>query len=95
MLLTAHVSAAGGDDTNDPLGSNRAVHANIGVDLLRGRLGVGLGPRAWPDLPTSHETPGNVGRGLDAAEVRTLEPLCLWARNHDRRASCHGRSDRG
>lgn len=69
-LRAVHVN-----DTSDPLGSNRDVHANLGRGRLKQKLGVLLGHPAFADLPAILETPGRDGRGPDAAEMRKLRRL--------------------
>ncbi|HYU50778.1 MAG TPA: deoxyribonuclease IV [Candidatus Limnocylindria bacterium] len=64
------------NDTRDPLGSNRDVHANIGQGVIGKRLAVLLGHRAFRDLPAILETPGRDGKGPDALEMRRLRRLC-------------------
>jgi deoxyribonuclease-4 len=67
------------NDTRDPLGSNRDVHANIGQGVIGKRLAGMLGHRAFRDLPAILETPGRDGKGPDALEMRRLRRLCREA----------------
>jgi deoxyribonuclease-4 len=67
------------NDTRDPLGSNRDVHANIGEGVLGKQLAVLLGHRAFRTLPAILETPGRDGKGPDALEMRRLRRLCSQA----------------
>jgi deoxyribonuclease IV len=68
------------NDTADPLGSNRDVHANIGQGVLGKRLGIMLGHPAFRRLPAILETPGRDGKGPDALEMRRLRRLLKTAR---------------
>jgi deoxyribonuclease-4 len=67
------------NDTRDPRGSNRDVHANIGQGVLGKRLAVLLGYSAFRTLPAILETPGRDGKGPDALEMRRLRRLCTEA----------------
>ncbi|HEV8699052.1 MAG TPA: deoxyribonuclease IV [Candidatus Limnocylindrales bacterium] len=67
------------NDTRDPLGSNRDVHANIGQGVIGKQLAVLLGHRAFRDMPAILETPGRDGKGPDALEMRRLRRLCREA----------------
>jgi deoxyribonuclease-4 len=67
------------NDTADPLGSNRDVHANIGQGVIGKRLAVLLSHRAFRELPAILETPGRDGKGPDALEMRRLRRLCEQA----------------
>lgn len=67
------------NDSADPLGSNRDVHANIGHGKLRAKLAVLLNHGAFRHLPAILETPGREGKGPDADEMRNLKRLCARA----------------
>lgn len=67
------------NDTADPLGSKRDVHANVGQGALGKKLGVLLGHRAFRALPAILETPGRDGKGPDRLEMRWLRKLCKEA----------------
>lgn len=67
------------NDTQDPRGANRDVHANIGQGKLRAKLAVLLSHAAFRDLPAILETPGRDGKGPDAAEMGKLRRLCRRA----------------
>jgi deoxyribonuclease-4 len=73
-LRAVHVN-----DTRDPLGSSRDVHANIGEGEIGRQMAVLLGHRAFRDLPAILETPGRDGKGPDALEMRRLRRLCRQA----------------
>jgi deoxyribonuclease-4 len=73
-LRAVHVN-----DTRDPLGSNRDVHANLGEGEIGRQMAVLLGHRAFRDLPAILETPGPDGKGPDALEMRRLRRLCRQA----------------
>jgi deoxyribonuclease-4 len=78
-LGLSRVRALHVNDTRDPLGSGRDVHANIGQGRLGTGLAVLLGHRAFRDLPALLETPGRDGKGPDALEMRRLRRLCRQA----------------
>jgi deoxyribonuclease-4 len=67
------------NDTADPRGSNRDVHANIGQGVLGKKLAVLLSHPAFRRLPAILETPGRDGKGPDALEMRRLRRLCSQA----------------
>ncbi len=63
------------NDSAAPLGSNRDRHANIGMGLIGGKLGVFLSHPRLQGLPAFLEVPGTDGHGPDANELRKVRRL--------------------
>jgi deoxyribonuclease-4 len=67
------------NDTNEPLGSNRDRHANVGEGILAAKLAVFLGHPLLQGLPAVLETPGKDGHGPDGDDVTALKALYAQA----------------
>jgi deoxyribonuclease IV len=63
------------NDSQEPLGSNRDRHANVGEGLIGEGLGLFLAHPVLQGLPAVLEVPGQNGKGPDADEIRKLSEL--------------------